>query len=135
MYARFGTVSWGTFAAFDSSFGIDAGIELKLVKSLRAGDGSREFMALFVTSGESSRSGWGSSPPLIVGTAADELTIVLRRGLAGRSLISDAAEGCEVFEGMGICSIVSRDELPGVLIESGAGFLFLLGTSIESSDE
>jgi hypothetical protein len=71
----------------------------------------------------------------IVGTAADELTIVLKIGLAGRSLISDAVEGRGIVEGIGICSIVSRDELPGGVIESRAGFLLLLITSIESSDE
>jgi len=116
--------------------GIDAGMEFALGESLWDGDGSLEFRALFVARVESSRSGLESSPVVIVGTAAEELTIVLKRGLDDRSLISDAVEGRAVFEEAGICSIVSRDELPGVLIEGGGGgFLFLLGTSIESSDE
>jgi hypothetical protein len=70
-----------------------------------------------------------------VGTAAEELTIVLRIGLAWRSRISDAVEGRGKLDGIGICSIVSRDELPGGVIESRAGFLLLLITSIESSEE
>jgi len=130
--ARFGTVISGLFCNL-KSFAVVLGIPSAFGNSRLDGEGSLEFKALFVARSESSRK--GPSPFEMVGTAVEELTIVLKLGRAGRSLISEAVEGQCIVVGIGICSIVSREELPGVVIESGAGFLRFLITSIESSDE
>jgi hypothetical protein len=91
------------------------------------GEGTLEFKALFDDEGESSRK--ANRPSFAGGTCGttfDELTIVVSIGLAGRSRISDPPAFRGWFEGVGMCSMASRELTALGDIEIGGGFRFLL---------
>jgi hypothetical protein len=83
---------------FESTLGIDAGIALTLgERRLKGfdGDGARELTALLDESLSSCNAKRSLSPftEETVGTTLDELMIVVRSGLVGRSPISAESDG------------------------------------------
>jgi hypothetical protein len=94
-----------------------------------------EFMTLFDPGVASSFSAPSEFSGFDRGTSVEELRIVVRTGLldCSRTSIRDVLEGW--LAGMGICSILSREFLSGLVTKIGAGVDFFLLAAKSDNEE